>query len=223
MPSLPPQACISISPTQRATHLWLATNTMFGPPPKLSHNHYMPQFSRQEHLAWTSSLDICYTPKQLDPTLELAVQHAHLFHPITDFRRQAVRGIHNLVTEMKKATETWLHTLLHHVQHARTTATSSTTRSTSDKSWNRPEWTTTTTSCSRRSSRRSKWDERTDHSHNHHVGTTPPQVPRVEIVTFATPITSHRTCIQHTTRAQTAKRRFAVARIGAAVDTTPRA
>ena len=82
----------------------------------------MPQFSWQEHLQWILSLDTSYTPKPLDPTLEWAVQHARLFRPVAEFRRQVVDEIRDLVTEMHDETTTRLHTLPSHVQRAHTTA-----------------------------------------------------------------------------------------------------
>ena len=94
-----PEACLSTSPIQRATQLWLATRTTFGPPPKSNRNQYTPQFSWQEHLQWTLSLGTSYAPKSLDPTLKWAVQHAHLFHPVAEFRRQVADEICDLVID----------------------------------------------------------------------------------------------------------------------------
>ena len=117
-----PATGIATSPIQRATQVWLATKTTFGPLPKPTHEQYMPQFSWQEHLQWTTGLDTSYTPKPLDPTLEWVIQHGHLFTPIAEFRRQVVDEISNLVFEMEDQTSEWLDKLPPHVHHTYTTA-----------------------------------------------------------------------------------------------------
>ena len=68
------------------------------------------------------SLDTSYTPKPWDPTLEWTVQHAHLFHPVAEFRKQVVDEIHDLVFDMQEETAAWLNTLPMHIQHTYTTA-----------------------------------------------------------------------------------------------------
>ena len=83
-----PGAGLTASPIQRATQLCMARQTAFGLPPKTNHYQYMPEFSWQDHLQWTMSLDTSYTSKPLDPTLEWTVQHAHLCHPVAEFREQ---------------------------------------------------------------------------------------------------------------------------------------
>ena len=116
-----PTTAISISPIQRATSVWLATSTSFGPPPKPIHHLYMPQFCWREHIQWTQSLDTSHTPKPLDPTLEWVIQHSHLFHPVADFREQVVLEIRRLVEGMQELTDDWLRDLPQHVQKAYTT------------------------------------------------------------------------------------------------------
>ena len=116
-----PATAISISPIQRATSIWLATSTSFGPPAKPTHHLYMPQFCWQEHIQWTQSLDTSHTPKPLDPTLEWVIQHSHLFHPLADFREQVVLEIRRLVEDMQEVTDDWLRDLPQHVQKAYTT------------------------------------------------------------------------------------------------------
>ena len=116
-----PATAISISPIQRATSVWLATSTSFGPPPKPTHHLYMPQFCWREHIQWTQSLDTSHTPKPLDPTLEWVTQHSHLFHPVADLREQVVLEIRQLVEDMQELTDDWLRDLLQHVQKAHTT------------------------------------------------------------------------------------------------------
>ena len=113
-----PTTAIPISPIQRATSVWLATNTTFGPPPKPTHNLYMPQFCWREHI---QSLDTSRAPKPLDPTLEWVIRHSHLFHPVADFREQVVLEIHRLVEDMPELTDDWLRDLPQHVQLAYTT------------------------------------------------------------------------------------------------------
>ena len=116
-----PTTAIPISPIQRATSVWLATSTSFGPPPKPTHHLYMPQFCWREHIQWTQSLDTSHTPKPLDPTLEWVIQPSHLFHPVADFREQVVLEIRRLVEDMQELTDDWLRDLPQHVQKAYTT------------------------------------------------------------------------------------------------------
>ena len=115
-----PATAIPISPIQRATSIWLATSTPFGPPPKPVKHLYMPQFSWREHMEWTQSLDTSHTPKPLDPTLEWVLQHSHLFHPLADFRTQVVLEIRQLVEDMQEETDKRLRDLPPHVQKAYT-------------------------------------------------------------------------------------------------------
>ena len=115
-----PATAIQLSPIQRATSIWLATSTSFGPPPKPAGHLYMPQFSWREHIQWTRSLDTSHTPKPLDPTLEWVLQHSHLFHPLADFRTQVVLEIRQLVEDMQEVTDEWLHDLPAHVRKAYT-------------------------------------------------------------------------------------------------------
>ena len=115
-----PTTAIPISRIQRATSVWLATSTSFGPPPKPTHHLYMPQFCWREHTQRTQSLDTSHTPKPLDPTLEWVIQHSHLFHPVADFREQVVLEIRRLVEDMQELTDDWLRDLPQHVQKAYT-------------------------------------------------------------------------------------------------------
>ena len=117
-----PATAIHLSPIQRATSIWLATSTSFGPPPKPAGHLYMPQFSWSEHIQWTRSLDTSHTPKPLDPTLEWVLQHSHLFHPLADFRTQVVLEIRQLVEDMQEVTDEWLHDIPAHVRKAYTTS-----------------------------------------------------------------------------------------------------
>ena len=117
-----PATAVSYTPIQRATAMWLVNPVHFGPQPRPSPQLYMPQFSWQDHLRWARTLDTSHTPKALDPTLVWCVQAATAFHPITEFRRQAVAEIRQLVEDMEDVTANWRSQLPPHVHHAYTTA-----------------------------------------------------------------------------------------------------
>ena len=117
-----PATAVSYTPIQRATAIWLARPVHFGPPPRPTPHLYMPQFSWQDHLRWARTLDNSHTPKALDPTLVWCVKTATAFHPITEFHRQAVEEIRQLVEDMEDVTDTWRSQLPPHVHHAYTTA-----------------------------------------------------------------------------------------------------
>ena len=117
-----PTTAVTHTPIQRATAIWLANPVHFGPPPRPSPHLYMPQFSWQDHLRWARTLDTSHTPKALGPTLVWCVQAATAFHPITEFRRQAVAEIRQLVEDMEDVTDAWRSQLPQHVHHAYTTA-----------------------------------------------------------------------------------------------------
>ena len=101
VPTALPVTAVSYTPIQRATAIWLANPVHFGPPPRPTPHLYMPQFSWRDHLQWARTLDNSHTPKALDPTLVWCVKSATAFHPINEFRRQAVEEIQQLVEDME--------------------------------------------------------------------------------------------------------------------------
>ena len=117
-----PATSITYTPIQRATVIWLASPVHFGPPPRPAPHSYMPQFSWRDHLQWARTLDTSHTPKPLDPTLVWCVQAAAAFHPMAEFRKQAVEEIRRLVDDMEDVTAAWKSQLPQHVHHAYTTA-----------------------------------------------------------------------------------------------------
>ena len=110
-----PATAVRYTPIQRATAIWLATPVHFGPPPRPTPHLYTPQFSWQDHSRWARTLDNSHTPKALDPSLVWCVKTATAFHPITEFRRQAVEEIRQLVEDMEDVTDTWRSQLPPHV------------------------------------------------------------------------------------------------------------
>ena len=117
-----PATSITYTPIQRAAAIWLASPVQFGPPPRPTPHTYMPQFSWRDHLQWARTLDTSHTPKPLDPTLVWCVQAAAAFHPMAEFRKQAVEEIQQLVDDMEDVTAKWKSQLPQHVHHAYTTA-----------------------------------------------------------------------------------------------------
>ena len=90
--------------------------------PRPAPHSHMPQFSWRDHLQWARTLDTSHTPKPLDPTLVWCVQAAAAFHPMAEFRKQAVEEIRRLVDDMEDVTAAWKSQLPQHVHHAYATA-----------------------------------------------------------------------------------------------------
>ena len=64
--------------------------------------------SRGDHLKWAKTFNTSHTPKPLEPKLVWSIQSAGAFRPISEFRRQAVEEILQLVKDMEDVAKAWL-------------------------------------------------------------------------------------------------------------------
>ena len=120
---LPTTATIPHPPTcsniQKLTAIWIASKTLWGPPPRSANHQHMPQLDWNSHLRWAKTIqEPTADQTQLDPSLCWAIDQSHQLPNIHDIRLGVITELNALVTDLHEQTQQWFDQIPPHCQRA---------------------------------------------------------------------------------------------------------
>ena len=97
-----------ISTIHKLSQMWKASQIPWGPPPKQTDRHHMPQLDWTSHLRWARSLgDPAQDHANLDPSLRWAIEQAHKLPNIQAIRCDVIHELQTLTTDLQEDTTSW--------------------------------------------------------------------------------------------------------------------